>query len=120
MSFLVRGAAAACFAIAASIATVVPACAQDAAQFYAGKTVSFLVGYGTGASYDTGARLLGRALARHIPVHNGSAVIETARHFLALKCVAKRHDHRIASSQLALRATAATALKAASPSAPIR
>lgn len=67
MSFSVRGAATACLAIAASLAAAGPARAQDAAQFYAGKTVSFLVGYGTGASYDTGARLLGRALARHIP-----------------------------------------------------
>ncbi len=41
--------------------------AQDAGQFYAGKTVTFIVGYGAGASYDSGARLVGRYLGKYIP-----------------------------------------------------
>jgi len=44
-----------------------PARAQDAAQFYAGKSITFIVGYGAGASYDSGARLIGRYLGRYIP-----------------------------------------------------
>ncbi len=44
-----------------------PARAQDATQFYTGRTITFLVGYGSGASYDTGARLIGRHLGKHMP-----------------------------------------------------
>ena len=44
-----------------------PARAQPAAEFYAGKTITFVVGYAAGASFDTGARLIGRHLGRHIP-----------------------------------------------------
>ncbi len=47
--------------------SVSPASAQDAAQFYSGKTVTFIVGYGAGASYDSGARLIGRYLGKYIP-----------------------------------------------------
>lgn len=54
------------------IAAVLPwlasaARAQDAGQFYAGKTITFIVGYGAGASYDSGARLIGRYLGKYIP-----------------------------------------------------
>ena len=38
-----------------------PAAAQDAAEFYKGKTVSILMGTGPGASYD----LYGRTIAEH-------------------------------------------------------
>jgi tripartite-type tricarboxylate transporter receptor subunit TctC len=41
--------------------------AQDTAQFYAGKTITFIVGYGAGASYDSGARLIARYLGKHMP-----------------------------------------------------
>lgn len=55
-------------AAAATLAlSAVPACAQDAASFYAGRNITFIVGYGAGASYDTGARLIGRYLGRHMP-----------------------------------------------------
>lgn len=55
-------------AIAAALPwSVSPARAQDAAQFYAGKTITFIVGYGAGASYDSGARLIGRYLGKYIP-----------------------------------------------------
>ncbi len=38
-----------------------------AADFYAGKTVTILVGYAAGGGYDVNARLLARHLGRHIP-----------------------------------------------------
>jgi tripartite-type tricarboxylate transporter receptor subunit TctC len=41
------------------------AAAQD--NFYQGKTISIIVGYGTGGGYDNAARLLGRHIGRHIP-----------------------------------------------------
>ncbi len=42
-----------------------PASAQD--NFYQGKTVSIVVGYGIGGGYDNAARLIGRHIGRHIP-----------------------------------------------------
>jgi len=56
-----------CCAVAVLAAIAIPAAAQDAAQFYAGRTITFAVGYGSGASYDTGARLIGRHLGKYIP-----------------------------------------------------
>ncbi len=53
-------------ALAATIAAL-PAMAQDAAQFYTGRSITFLVGYGSGASYDTGARMVARHLGKYIP-----------------------------------------------------
>ena len=44
-----------------------PAAAQSAADFFAGKTVTFVVGYTTGASYDSQARVLARHMAKHMP-----------------------------------------------------
>jgi tripartite-type tricarboxylate transporter receptor subunit TctC len=41
--------------------------AQDAARFYAGKTITFIVGYGSGASFDIGTRLIARHMAQYIP-----------------------------------------------------
>lgn len=41
--------------------------AQDAADFYRGKTVDLYVGYSVGAGYDLYARLVGRHLGKHIP-----------------------------------------------------
>lgn len=39
----------------------------DAADFYRGKTVSMLVGYGPGTGYDVYARAVTRHMDRHIP-----------------------------------------------------
>ena len=50
---------AAAFGLLAGLAVAVPAQAEDAAAFYKGKTVHFIVGYGPGGGYDTYARLLG-------------------------------------------------------------
>ena len=61
------------FLVVTWLATV-PAHAQDPAQFYAGRSITFLVGYGAGASYDTGARLIGRHLAKHVAGKPGVVV----------------------------------------------
>ena len=44
-----------------------PARADAVADFYKGKQVSLLVGYGTGGGYDVYARLVARHLGRYIP-----------------------------------------------------
>jgi tripartite-type tricarboxylate transporter receptor subunit TctC len=44
-----------------------PASAQDAAEFYKGKTVRLVVGVGVGSGYDINARLLARHMSKHIP-----------------------------------------------------
>jgi len=49
--------------------------AQDAAQFYKGKTVTLLVGYGPGGGYDIYARVLQRVMGKHIP-GNPTVVIQ--------------------------------------------
>src|SRR5438094_8259569 len=41
--------------------------ADTVADFYRGKQVNLIVGYGPGGGYDVYARLLGRHLGRHIP-----------------------------------------------------
>jgi tripartite-type tricarboxylate transporter receptor subunit TctC len=43
--------------------------ADAVADFYRGKTVRIVVGYGPGSGYDTYARLVERHLGRHIPGH---------------------------------------------------
>jgi tripartite-type tricarboxylate transporter receptor subunit TctC len=47
--------------------TAAPARAQSPEQFYSGRTITFIVGYGSGASYDVGARMMARHMSRHIP-----------------------------------------------------
>ena len=41
--------------------------AQDPASFYKGKTVTLVVGYGSGGGYDIYARLVSRFIGKHIP-----------------------------------------------------
>ncbi len=41
--------------------------ADDVADFYRGKRVNLVIGYGTGGGYDIYARLLGRFIGEHIP-----------------------------------------------------
>lgn len=50
-------------------ASLVPvsAMAQDAAEFYAGKTVTIYVGFGPGGGYDLYGRLVAEFLGEHIP-----------------------------------------------------
>ena len=47
--------------------TLGPVRAQPAADFYKGRQVTLIVGYGTGGGYDVYARLVARHLGRHIP-----------------------------------------------------
>jgi tripartite-type tricarboxylate transporter receptor subunit TctC len=51
----------------ACVWSVLPAKADAVADFYRGKTVTLVVGYGPGGGYDVYARLVGRHLGRHIP-----------------------------------------------------
>jgi tripartite-type tricarboxylate transporter receptor subunit TctC len=43
------------------------ACADAVADFYKGRTINLIVGYGPGRGYDLFARLLARHLGRHVP-----------------------------------------------------
>jgi tripartite-type tricarboxylate transporter receptor subunit TctC len=47
--------------------TALPATAADVSDFYRGKRVSFVIGYGTGGGYDIYARLFARFIGEHIP-----------------------------------------------------
>lgn len=50
------------FAVAATAAM-----AEDVAQFYRGKTIRMVIGYGVGGGYDLNARLAARFLGKHLP-----------------------------------------------------
>jgi tripartite-type tricarboxylate transporter receptor subunit TctC len=63
MRSLLRASALAIFCAAA----IGHAGAQTPEQFYAGKTVDFVIGYPPGGSNDTWGRLVARHLGRHIP-----------------------------------------------------
>ena len=51
-----------CFTAGAS-----PASADDVADFYRGKRINLVIGYGSGGGYDTYARMLARFIGEHIP-----------------------------------------------------
>jgi tripartite-type tricarboxylate transporter receptor subunit TctC len=58
----------ACVAAMGALAASAPAQAADAvANFYKGKTIQVLVGFGPGGGYDLYARTLARYMGRHIP-----------------------------------------------------
>ena len=44
-----------------------PAAADDVADFYRGKRLSLVIGFGAGGGYDLYARMLGRFIGAHIP-----------------------------------------------------
>src|SRR6266849_2874521 len=57
-----------CAAALAFLTLVVPAArAETVADFYKGKTIRIVVGFGSGGGYDVYARLLSRHFGRHIP-----------------------------------------------------
>ena len=62
---LIRGAAAA----VAAAALVTPAHADPIEDFYRGKTLRMLIGYGPGGGYDIYGRLVAEFLPRHLPGH---------------------------------------------------
>ena len=55
------------FATACLAAATYAASAQSAADFYKGKTVQIVVGFGVGGGYDLYARALSRHLGKHLP-----------------------------------------------------
>ena len=52
---------------AALAGSIIPASAQTPEQFYAGKTIDFVIGYPPGGSNDTLGRVVARHLGKHIP-----------------------------------------------------
>ncbi len=62
------------FSLAATLFAAAPVAAQDPASFYKGKTVRFVVGFGTGGGFDAYARMiappLGKALDASVVVEN--------------------------------------------------
>jgi len=48
-------------------AAALRAAADDVAEFYRGKRISFVIGFGVGGGYDIYARALGRFMGEHIP-----------------------------------------------------
>src|SRR2546427_10740913 len=52
---------------AALVGIAATASAQTPEQFYAGKTIDFVIGYPPGGSNDTFGRLLARHFGKHIP-----------------------------------------------------
>lgn len=56
--------AAVCFALGTQVAS-----AQSVADFYKGKTIQIVVGFGVGGGYDLYARALSRYLGKHLPGH---------------------------------------------------
>ena len=54
-------------AAAALAGLAAPASADDVTDFYRGKRVNLIIGFGTGGGYDLYARLLGRFIGAHIP-----------------------------------------------------
>jgi tripartite-type tricarboxylate transporter receptor subunit TctC len=63
-SALARRLGAVC-ALAGALSATTGATAQE--DFYRGKTVTFIIGFGPGGGYDLYARVLGRHIANHIP-----------------------------------------------------
>jgi tripartite-type tricarboxylate transporter receptor subunit TctC len=80
--------------LAGALALIVqsPAVAQGVADFYKGKTINVIVGFGPGGGYDLYARALGRSMGKHIPgnpnvvVQNmdGAGSVRAANHVYAV------------------------------------
>jgi len=68
---LVAGAA----ALVGAVSLAVPASADAVADFYKGRKVTILVGFGVGGGVDTFGRLLGRHLSAHLP-GNPSVIVQ--------------------------------------------
>jgi len=56
---------------AALLAVDAPARADSVADFYRGKRINLVIGFGTGGGYDSYARLLARFIGEHIPGNPG-------------------------------------------------
>ena len=73
-------------ALIAGTIAVTPAAAQDAAEFYKGKTVRIVVGFSAGGGYDHYARVLARHIGRHIP-GNPNVIVQNMPGAASLKSV---------------------------------
>jgi tripartite-type tricarboxylate transporter receptor subunit TctC len=58
-----------CWALSAGVATLRPAAAQTAEQFYKGRTVTLVVGFAPGGINDISGRIVARHIGRFIPGH---------------------------------------------------
>src|SRR5262249_21325053 len=52
---------------AATLASTIPVKAEPVADFYRGKTLRMLIGYGPGGGYDIYGRLVAEFLPKHLP-----------------------------------------------------
>jgi Uncharacterized protein conserved in bacteria len=59
----------AAISLAAAMLSAVPTQAEPVADFYRGKTLRMLIGYGPGGGYDIYGRLVAEFLPRHLPGH---------------------------------------------------
>lgn len=66
MTLILRGAA---LAAAVAVAGLSQSVAARAADYYKGKTITIIIGFGPGGGYDAYGRLLARHLGAHIPGH---------------------------------------------------
>ena len=53
--------------VAATILAPLPAGAQSAAESFAGKNVTLIIGFGPGGGYDLWGRLVARHIGKHLP-----------------------------------------------------
>ncbi|HET9149799.1 MAG TPA: hypothetical protein VFO61_04885, partial [Alphaproteobacteria bacterium] len=74
-SGLKSGVLAAALGLMALAALASEARADSVADFYKGKTLTFVVGFGAGGGYDTTARLVARHFGKHVP-GNPTVVVE--------------------------------------------
>jgi tripartite-type tricarboxylate transporter receptor subunit TctC len=79
--------------LAAAILSAAPIQAQPVADFYHGKTLRMLIGYGPGGGYDIYGRLVAEFLPRHLP---GKPAIITQNMAGAGSFVAAKYLHDIA------------------------
>src|SRR5438045_8967692 len=79
---------------AATVLSAVPARAEPIEDFYRGKTLRMLSGYGPGGGYDIYGRLVAEFLPRHLP---GNPTIVTQNMPGAGSFAAARHIYEAAS-----------------------
>jgi tripartite-type tricarboxylate transporter receptor subunit TctC len=79
--------------LAAALLPAVPTQAQPVAEFYRGKSLRMLIGYGPGGGYDIYGRLVAEFLPRHLP---GNPTIVTHNMPGAGSFVAAKYMHDVA------------------------
>jgi len=81
---------------ALALAGSVPGFAQAGDEFYKGKQLSIMIGYGVGGSDDLWARLIARHIGDHIPGHPTVVPVNAPAGLVQLKPAGK-HDHEEAA-----------------------